>query len=176
MHLPAAAGRPTLALVLASLLVRSSTSHPLPDAGTAPPGRTSRRHRRADAAQQLGLADAHLEHLEHPTQFAGPSARIVGGTPTLPHRHPYLASFQKVFVKQSMEEGTTRVFYAQKCGGTLIAERESFVVVGRICLCRNMNVGLLSALACMFIAGWTPTPLLMPCLIHTHIPAHSTPP
>ena len=141
MHLPAAAGRPTLALVLASLLVRSSTSHPLPDADGSAPGRTKSANRRlrTDAAQQLGLADAHLEQLEHlAASLTGPSARIVGGTPTLPHRHPYLASFQKVFVKQSMEEGTTRVFYAQKCGGTLVAEGESFVVVGRICVSVGM--------------------------------------
>ena len=50
-----------------------------------------------------------------------PSARIVGGTETQPNRYPYMVSLQKVFARQTAG-GTTLVFFAQKCGGTLIAE------------------------------------------------------
>ena len=52
-----------------------------------------------------------------------PSARIVGGTETQPNRHPYMVSLQKVVTRQAVG-GTTLVFFAQKCGGTLIADGE----------------------------------------------------
>ena len=49
------------------------------------------------------------------------TARIIDGTQTAPGRYPYMVSLQKVLHKQTAD-GTEYVFFAPKCGGTLVAE------------------------------------------------------
>jgi len=65
-------------------------------------------------------------------QFVLPTARIVGGTETPPHRYPYVVSLQKVFYKE-VAGGESLIFIAQKCSGTLIAEGE------HIYMCTNIK-------------------------------------
>ena len=108
-------------LLLASLLVRSSTS-------LSADRRHNKRRIRSTSHKEVTAENYHvlqphnfLENKDTAKSVPLPSARIVGGTETQPNRYPYMVSLQKVFARKTAG-GTTLVFFAQKCGGTLIAE------------------------------------------------------
>ena len=108
-------------LLLASLLAQSSTS-------LSADRRHNKRRIRSTSHKDVTAENFHdlqphnfLDNKDTVNSVPLPSARIVGGTETQPNRYPYMVSLQKVFARQTAG-GTTLVFFAQKCGGTLIAD------------------------------------------------------
>ena len=121
----------------ASLLVQSSTSVPADQRHNKRRIR-SPSHKDVTAENDDVFRHNFLDGEETDNSAPLPSARIVGGTETQPNRYPYMVSLQKVFARQTAG-GTTLVFFAQKCGGTLIAEGESDRLVRRHTLQRRGN-------------------------------------